>query len=45
LNGKLVEWGKDARFGLVGTLGGSTLVVWLRVEAVAEATIEIEAAR
>jgi hypothetical protein len=29
----------------VGTLGGSTLVVWLRVEAESMTTIEIEAAR
>jgi hypothetical protein len=33
VNGKPVAWGKDARYGLVGTLGWSTLVVWLRLQA------------
>jgi hypothetical protein len=46
INGKPVAWGpvapgNDARFGLVGTLEGSTLVVWLRMEAEAEISIEL----
>jgi hypothetical protein len=41
VNGKHVAWGKDARYGLVGNLDHSTLVVWLRMEAEAETSIEI----
>jgi len=41
VNGKPVAWGKDARYGLVGTLDHSKLVVWLRMEAEAETAIEI----
>jgi hypothetical protein len=41
VNGKPVVWGKDARYGLVGNLDRSTLVVWLRMKAEAETNIEI----
>jgi hypothetical protein len=41
VNGKPVAWGKDARYGLVGRLEGSTLVVWLRMEAETETSIEL----
>jgi hypothetical protein len=39
LNGKPVAWGKDARYGLVGTLERSTLVVWLRLKSQSETSI------
>jgi hypothetical protein len=42
VNGKPVAWGKDARYGLVGTLDHSKLVVWLRMKAEAETSIEIQ---
>ena len=41
VNGKPVAWGKDARYGLVGRLEGSTLVVWLRMAAETETSIEL----
>ncbi len=39
VNGKPLAWGKDARYGLVGTLDRSTLVVWLRLQAESETSI------
>jgi len=44
LDGKQTSWGKDARFGLVTTLGRSTLVVWLHLRAESQTEIKIEAA-
>jgi hypothetical protein len=44
VNGKPVEWGKDARFGLVDTLDRSTLIVWLRLHAESETSIELRQA-
>lgn len=43
VNGKPVAWGKDARYGLVRKLEGTTLVVWLRLEAESETSIELTA--
>ena len=36
-----VAWGNDARFGLVSKLEGSTLVVWLRMKAEVDTSIEL----
>ncbi len=44
VNGKPVAWGNDARYGLVRKLDKSTLVVWLRMEAEAEISIELGSA-
>jgi hypothetical protein len=44
LNGKPVAWGKDARYGLVGTLERSTLVVWLRLQSESETSIVLRPA-
>lgn len=44
VNGKPVPWGKDARFGLIPALDRSTLVVWLRLEAEAETSMELRPA-
>jgi hypothetical protein len=41
INGKPVAWGKDARYGLVRKLDASTLVVWLRMEAEGETSVEV----
>jgi hypothetical protein len=41
VNGKPAAWGKDARYGLVSKLEGTTLVVWLRLEAESETSIEL----
>ena len=41
VNGKPAAWGSDARYGLVGTLDRSTLVVWLRLTAERETAIEL----
>jgi hypothetical protein len=43
LNGKPVAWGKEARYGLVGTLERSTLVVWLRLQAESETSVVLRA--
>jgi hypothetical protein len=41
VDGKPIAWGKDARFGLVSALDRSTLVVWLRLHAESETSIEL----
>jgi hypothetical protein len=42
VDGKPVAWGSDARFGLVPSLEGTTLVVWLRMESENETSIELK---
>ncbi|HEY2469537.1 MAG TPA: LamG domain-containing protein [Terracidiphilus sp.] len=42
LNGKPQPWGADARYGIVSTLNGGKLVVWLQFTAQSITTLEIE---
>jgi hypothetical protein len=42
VNGKPVAWGSGARFGLVPSLEGTTLVVWLRMESETETSIDLK---
>ena len=44
LSGQPVAWGKDARYGLVGTLDRSRLVVWLRLKAEQQTSIGLSSA-
>jgi hypothetical protein len=44
VNGIPAAWDRDARFGLVTTLGRSTLVAWLRLRAESKTAIKIDAA-
>jgi hypothetical protein len=44
VDGKPVAWGSDARFGLVSTLDRSTLIVWIRLHAESETSIELSPA-
>jgi len=41
VNGKAMQWGKDARYGIVSTLQRSNLVVWLRMQSESATTIEL----
>jgi hypothetical protein len=41
LNGQPISWGKDARYGLVGTLDRSKLVVWLRLKAEQPTSVDL----
>lgn len=45
LNGKPISWGREARYGLVNTLTGSTLVVWLRFQATTATSIGLSPAK
>jgi hypothetical protein len=42
VNGKLVSWGHDYRYGRVNSLGADKLVVWLRMKATSATTMEID---
>ena len=44
VDGKPVAWGSDARFGLVSTLDRSTLIVWIRLHAESETSIDLSPA-
>jgi hypothetical protein len=41
VDGKPVAWGKDARYGLVRTLEGTTLVIWVRFQATGTTYIDL----
>jgi hypothetical protein len=41
LDGKLVAWGKEFRYGYERTLEGTDLVIWVRKESVAPVTISL----
>jgi hypothetical protein len=42
VNGKLVPWGQDYRYGKVNSLDADKLVVWLRMKATSVTTVEID---
>jgi hypothetical protein len=42
VNGKLVKWGQDYRYGRVNSLDADKLVVWLRMKATSVTTVEID---
>jgi hypothetical protein len=42
VNGKLVPWGQDDRYGRVNSLDADKLVVWLRMKATSVTTVEID---
>ena len=42
VNGKLVPWGQDYRYGRVNSLDADKLVVWLRMKATSTVTVEID---
>lgn len=41
VNGRTMEWGKDARYGLVPALEGSKLVIWLRMAATDVVSLDV----
>ena len=41
LNGKLVAWDKDSRCGLIPTIEGTNLVIWLKFQATAPTSLEL----
>jgi hypothetical protein len=42
VNGKVVPWGQDYRYGRVNSLAADKLVVWLRLKATSATTLEID---
>jgi hypothetical protein len=41
VNGRTMEWGKDARYGLAPALEGSKLVIWLRMAATDVVSLDV----
>jgi hypothetical protein len=42
VNGKLVPWGEDYRYGRVNSLDADKIVVWLRMKATSVTSVEID---
>ena len=45
VNGKMVPWGPNARYGLVNSMDEDRLVVWLRLKGMTSTTVEVAPGR